>query len=607
MSPLETTSSQRTSWLAIGFVLLATALSMLATGFAFGVANNAFHIPYVLRYGELAQFRHDALYHSLEQFASLVWPLVRLVSNERNIEQVFLAAALLSRLLAFAAMLWFFRANGAGRGAALALSLLTAAACAWLLDSSPMGSHGMFIGYFSHSEVTWGPLLAALVAAQRGRLPLAAALAGLVFSINAFVGVWLAAILGCTVLADPRQRRDWKTLAWSALAFLALCSPVLAWVASDLGRQGKGTPFSYIDYIRTYYSKHFLIEAEKPQEIATVVLLACCGLAAARLQRQARFWTAAVGGCVLLLLVGAVLPYVLNQRFVFNLHLLRSDGVLQFVTALLAIGAAVPPLFDAQAPRARRILALLALGFLLSPPLRWSSALACALAMAALLYLRAHADTLAGRRQDLVAALVCLAALAADLAASGLAPSLLLRWVLLAGVALALFAGGLGARLRMLAPALAWAVLVALSLYTVVGWRNAAQQKEAKLQGPIVEMMAWVRASPLQGTFLFPVDAPHLSVFESFQLLALRPVWVDWKQGAAVMWAPSFQQQWMPRYLEVSRLRTAGQLAAYAQERHIPWLVLPADLGGCPGGTAQVYRNAGAAVCRVGTNEATAQ
>lgn len=599
MSNRDTRSIVPASWLGIGFVLMATALSMLATGFAFGVANNAFHIPYVLRYGELAQFRSDALYHSLDQFASLVWPLIRMLSNEGNIEKVFLGAALLSRLLAFIALSWFFRANGAGRGAALGLSLLTAAACAWLHDSSLLGSHGMFIGYFSHTEVTWGPLLAALVAAQRGRLPLAAAFAGLVFSINAFVGVWLAAIIGCTVLADPQQRRDWKTLAWAMLAFLLLCSPVLAWVASDLDK-GRAPAFSYIDYIRTYYSKHFLIEAEKPQEILTVLLLAWCGFAVAKLQRQARFWMAALAGCVLLLLVGTVLPYVLNQRFVFNLHLLRSDGVLQFIAAGLAIAAAVPLLIDAQAARAQRLLALLALCFLLSPPLRWSSALICALAFTALAYLRTDGRGAAARHQDLVAILVCIAALAIDAGASAFSPSLPLRWVAILGGAAMLWSGKGSARMRTLVLVGAWGVFVALSVFTEVKWRAVAQQKEAQAQQPVYEMMRWVRSSALQGSFLFPVDLPHRSVFESFQLLALRPVWVDWKQGAAVMWAPSFHAQWMPRYLEVSRLHTAAELAAYAADKRIPWLVLPADMGTCPATTAQVFRNAGAAVCRVG-------
>jgi len=53
------------------------------------------------------------------------------------------------------------------------------------------------------------------------------------------------------------------------------------------------------------------------------------------------------------------------------------------------------------------------------------------------------------------------------------------------------------------------------------------------------EVHTWVRqATPANAMILVPLD------LDGFQLDAQRRIWVNWKQGAAVMWAPSFYTQW---------------------------------------------------------------
>src|SRR5690606_11619165 len=109
-------------------------------------------------------------------------------------------------------------------GAALAV----VAATPWLAQLSVIGGHGLFIGYFTHSELSWGPLLGALVAAQRRRLGLAGLLCGITFCLNFFVGLWLLAAIALPVLSSVRS--------WPVPAFLARLAPIAPIRPAAIGR-----------------------------------------------------------------------------------------------------------------------------------------------------------------------------------------------------------------------------------------------------------------------------------------------------------------------------------------------------------------------------------
>ena len=115
-------------------------------------------------------------------------------------------------------------------------------------------------------------------------------------------------------------------------------------------------------------------------------------------------------------------------------------------------------------------------------------------------------------------------------------------------------------------------------------------------------MTKWVKESRLVGPFLFPVDDSYRDTFNEFQLQTQRTVWVDWKQGAAVMWMSSFYWQWMPRFLEVKSLKTEGDFVNYAIKNKIPNIVFPLDVGDCRGGTKEVFKNAKYVICSVNSN-----
>jgi hypothetical protein len=79
----------------------------------------------------------------------------------------------------------------------------------------------------------------------------------------------------------------------------------------------------------------------------------------------------------------------------------------------------------------------------------------------------------------------------------------------------------------------------------------------------------WARLnSPKEAVFLVPPDR------QGFQLGSERNVWVDWRQGAAVMWSPSFYARWWARFPEVARLKTHSDFSAYAAAHRIDYYVV---------------------------------
>ncbi|WP_313074071.1 hypothetical protein [Melaminivora sp.] len=517
--------------------LAAGALSMALTGFFFGIGNNVFHIPYVLGLAQAPQFAGDAFYQSLDKFTSIVWPLLRLVSTEANVEQVFFLAQCASRVAAFAAVIVLARALGLVQWMALALLCAVLALSPWMQLVSVVGGHGMLIPYFTHSELTW-PLVFLLVAfLLRRQAVRAAAACGVAFCVNAFVGLWLlwlAFVWG--LLARPALApRRW---ALAALAFALTALPALAWVAWSVGSD-PAAAFDYRAYIRSYYPEHFLIEAAPPSALLALVALgASAWLAAQALPGRAALRHLLLG-LLLLLLAGAALPYVLNQRFVFNLHLLRAAGLLQALAVVLAACASAARVLQGQDARLRLLgaatLALLALG-----P-----------ATAAMAWL-------------LLALLAC-----AQLLETGALPwPRLPPWCA--------------------APAAWLPPLLLGGLLASAGWQLQARAPRFPLlyDQEWVDMASWVRQSDLRGVFLLPLHEPDAAYF---QLLARRPVWVEPKQGAAVMWQPSFHAQWRRRMDEVQALESSPEaLLAYARAQGIAHVLLARGDGACPAGARMV-------------------
>lgn len=583
----HSTSHVHSPALLIGLIMLAivaTGVSLVHSGFAFGINNNVFHIPLVLDWVSLPAFAGDAYYQSLGKFTSIVWPLVRAVATEGNVEAVFLAAHALSRFAAMLAIGALLVIQLRLRLAQALLACLVLALTPWMQGFSLVGGHGLFIGYFTHSEVTWGFLLLALMAAHAGRWSWAAALAGLVFDINAFIGVWLLVMLLAAYAAAPPQRAG-RQLLIAGLVFLLCAAPVLLWIAQSMGTTYP--PFSFKNYIRTYFPYHFLIESASRRDVFILGLLLGTGCTAALLLQRPVFWLAVLLAPAGVFMLGTVLPYLLNHRVIFNLQLLRVDGVIQWLAMVLAVAALVPRL-GGQASRATRIYAVVGLVSLLTSVIEPASLLAAWVALAALAWMeRRPADRylspLLNRPWAAIAFMLLVVVM--ELARHQLGWAHGARWAAMLAFAVGVPAGGAH---------LVWPVLGLLLLMPKIEQRGNLIRAQP-FAAPLLDLSQWIRKEGVQGPLLIEV----VPALDSLQVLTRVPVWVDWKQGAAVMWEPAFHERWSTRYQEVRALKQPSEFAAYARQHGIRYIVLRRSSGDCAEGSELLYRNATYQLCRV--------
>jgi hypothetical protein len=600
-------------------VAAATAVSLGLQGFAFGVSNNAFHVPIVLGWFDLPEFADDTFHGSLRRFVSVVWPALRAITTEDNIVNVFFGAHVISRASALAAILYVLRRVHLSRSSSvIGLALLTAAPT--LYGYSRPAWHGLFVEYFTHTETTWAAILVALTAVVERRWIAAGAIAGTAALLNLFVGIWLLVVAFLRQLAAATFTQALRSATGFSVAFACVSSPVLIWTLWALA-----TPpadFDYREYIRDYFPAHFLIEAAKPSELVNTLSLWLCAFLCCRLSGL-RHWQGVLLALMGIFAVGVVAPYVANIRLVFNLHLLRVDGVFWFISAILLTATAMRSLSAFDTDERLRPAAAFGLAGLLSGSFvavasvlvtlvvvptrhhRLVSGTLTALAVAgswatvrtwpvagwvspSMWALAALAIVLSRPRQDptrtchvLPAGLLGFLAIALEIALDGGGT----RIVMVTVVAALITHAGIAPYAEPFRRGLPAAALVAIAglsfLVALAQVRHAppaltaetASQKERDW----LQTAAWFRANPGPGPVLIPVhpedDVPH----RNFSIYARVPVWVDRKQGAAVMWFPSFQSIWRERLEEVRPLRSASALGSYAALHRIPRYVAPRE------------------------------
>lgn len=575
-------------------VAVATGLSLERTGMLFGVGNNVFHIAYVLDLASLPTFANDAFYQTLQKFTSVLWPIVRLIANEGNVETVFMAGLVLSRVATMTALMWALRAGGVVSPLAQAAGMVVLALTPWLVGATQTGGHGLFVAYFEHSEVTWGPLLVALLALNAGRLRLAAAMAALVFSLNAFVGMWLLLIMGFVVLL-ARAWLPWSRYLKAGLLFAILALPVTVWIAVSI--RHATVDFNYVDYVRSYYPDHFFLPADALHDVIVLAMLVSAGLLASSLGNATRFWWSVLGGAALLFVAGVVLSPWIHQRFFFNLHLLRADGILQFASILLAVMAFCRTWVEGS--RSASALGGMGLIFLLTGLGEPVSLALSGLCLAVLVWERFGASrwpsaTWVHRIRLLAPWAIVSLALVLEGLKLPFDTLTAMRWLGLCALALASW--------QTPGRVAHWAVpvaVVSVVAATFLIW-SAPDKHVRDLAGygvteDFIALTDWSRqTTPADSVFLLPIGRD----FDYFQLYARRKVWVDWKQGAAVMWEPRFHAQWSQRYEQVRSLRSPEDFVGFAANNGIAFVVLRTKDGRCPGTADEVFRNTSYAVCQ---------
>lgn len=511
-------------------------LSMVATGFVFGLDNNLFQLPILGRLYDLPQFASDPFQQSLRYYASGVWRVLE--GSDRWIApaHTLLALGLLARILAFAGFLACAHALGVRTTLQKALFAALLASADLMLGYSFAGSQGLFLNHATHSEIANGLLLLSWAAAARARLTTALALTGSAFFCNAFMGVWGLAVLGAMTLwlvagGVLRPVEAAKRLALGAPLFALLAAPVVLTILSNPDF-GQPFPIDYRDYLTGYWPKHFLITTVPTAEIVglcLVISLAILSLTA--LGRRAAPFGIVLATLLGLYFAGVVVPSFTGSPTILNLHLLRTSGPIQMVATLAALALAVRWATGRDPWRARA----LAPGLILSLCAMQAGTL-IALLMLLLDLVRGSTRAAPGR---------------------ALAPRAV-------AIGVAIGCGGLTAGSFV--------------------WRAAAgQERNVTLEALVSDWRSvgrWAAENtPVEASFLVPaIDLSRQSVGLSydrelalvsgtgadFEYVSRRRVFIDFKRGGAAPWTPSYYAGWRSRIDEVLALGSLDERRAYA-------------------------------------------
>ncbi|MCW5632887.1 MAG: hypothetical protein KIT17_06065 [Rubrivivax sp.] len=510
-----------------------TALSWFFTGHVFGHSNNVFHLPIVAGLATQPGFDDDAFVQSLAGFASGLWMLLEGRDTPWPAPQLFAAGLAASKALSLLGAVLVARALGLmGRRRTLAF-VAVVAATPLLQGTSYAGHGGLFVDFFSHSELASGLALVMWWALLTRRPGLALALNGGVAFLNAFMAAWNLVPLGlCLWRQRPVRLRSLWPGAGVALGLLA---PVAWRIAASWPAPGAEL-VDLREFVRTYYPYHFLAD-EMPLAqwlgLATVLGAAFVGLRWLRESPAANegvpLLRVLLHGYLVVYAAGIVAPLASGAPWVIQLHLLRSSAFFHWLAAIVLALVLVQP-----GPVWRRVLLLPAL-------LTARPALVLALPM---LLVRGRPR----RGLDVAARVQWLAA---------------------------------GHRLGEAVPRAA----VLLGVTVVLAWHAAtlpARQQHVHALGESAAQWAALaqrigERTPPGATVLLPLrphDGPGPDAGSGvFEYASRRSVWVDHKRGAAVLWQPAYHASWRTRMDEVAALAGWRERLDYGARRGLAMVV----------------------------------
>jgi hypothetical protein len=522
----------------LSVAVFASAISVLRTGFVFGLTNNINYLPIVARLYNEPQYHDDGFIQSLRYFASGLWLMLSGVEKYfDNVPLLFFVLFFFSRLLSFVGFLCCASLLGVTERRDKIIFSLIVCFIAFLDGYSYAGSGGLFINYFSHSEIANGVALLAIYFAARGRYTAAVVAAGIAFFINAFFAVWLVLPLTLIGICHLSQRKATiGRISSRVLIGLILCSPLVLVVANGFLANpefGRPSNLDLASFLRQYYPGHVLIDSISPGEIAGLLGVTLIGALALFWPRQAAAseLRAAYLGAILVYLIGIVVPFVTRSSLMLNLHLLRSSTIIHLLAAL-------------------------------------------AIAALATNWLRRDKEAF-----FLPACLIVLFLTLDGWAGLGLVTAVLIFALL------TIVPRPVPAHQRAMGYlVLATVVCVAgpLAIRSGLDFQRTCSEAVAEW----TEIGKWARNNtPLTATFLIPrrpeVDGrAEVSVADMaldhqgvFEFVSHRRIWVDFKRGGSVVLTPSYYLTWRSRLTDVEGLNSLAERTDYASRNGIGYVI----------------------------------
>jgi hypothetical protein len=538
---------------------VACAAPLLAHGYAFelGAENQPLQVPYIELLTTPGLYPGDPLVRVLAKYRSVFFPVSAWLSRWIPLERLFFLVHLLTTAAVGAAM-WSL-------GRLLHRSTNAAAVAALLLLVSPvvrptvLGKDTLVAAWVTPTTVSFPILLVALHGLLSGRIALAGLAAGLAAHVNAVAaGIFVIVALPVTC-GEPRR---WRAAATFLGLFTLVALPPLLTLPGDALVRDRGQDF--LALLRLYYPYHFFLGAHPPGVFLRVAILFLAAVAGFRALpanptgRRAVHLALAVTTAVA---VGALFADLIPVAALTQLHLLRADRWCYIIIFILAAGLVRRALKDQDRTDFAGAVAVAA-GLLRAayPLIAWG---------ALLLLLRP-----AGRRLHRAIVLAAGVVALARMWEPGLALSAALL-VVLAAIALVgppRFLPALTRRGAVAALALAYLELV---LHTGTIGPHGVSIARQVFHPDWRAVQDWAaRSTPVAARFVTP------PAYAGFRVYAMRSTVVERKDGAAMLWEPSFGPGWWERVTAVDAAiaaRDAGALARVAARYGAGWVIVPSD------------------------------
>lgn len=519
----------------IGCCLLGALLSLIATGFVFGINNNVFHLPIVSSLYDEPQFAQDPFIQSLRYFASGVWLLLKGADRYVEAYWLFLVGDYLSRVIAFAGFLSCASLLGVNTLKQRVFFSLILSFTGLLEGEAYAGGGSIFNNYFTHSEIANGLTLLSLSLMIRGRIVWSHGMNGMVFFVNAFVAVWNIVPLSLIMLGlYIKNKADFRRIVSQSLLglvlFILIATPVIMNVFSN-PEFGKEIDFDFVVFLTQYWPYHTLFSAMTLKHKIAVVLIVSLGLISfSKLGASARPFLAVLIGYMAVYAVGIAVPHFTNNPAILNLHLLRVSTLFHIMAALGSISLAVKWFEDRDDNYRSNFLAPIFIVLLCTMKL----------VLITPIFILVSSSSYVRR----------------------LTPGFLIKNS-------AHFASLMAGLTIVLQIHIAWINNTTNSHYSQQVSEFASIGKWARANTPINSIFLVITQNHLPSSHTTPRDYDNTV----FQYTSHRVSWVDFKSGAAVMWSPSYYHTWYPRIEEVLSLKSLKDKIAYAKKNSISYVI----------------------------------
>jgi hypothetical protein len=521
----------------------AALLSCIFTGYVFGVSNQHYYLPIVERLYDEPQFKNDVFIQSLRYYASGIWLAIGAGPKYQDGGYVLLLVLFyLSRLLSFIGFVCC--ASQLGITTIRDRLIFCAIVCfTVLLDGNSFAGHGgLFLIFFTHSEVANGTTLLAIYFAIRSRFAAALFWTGATFFVNAFMGIWLAAVLLPIAITLLQERKiEIRTLLRQAVPGMASAAlfavPIVYNIFSNPELR---TPidFDYVGYLREFYGSHFLIDSNSGEDILLLLSVICLGWLSLRQiepstpqEISTTQFRAAFVAIVSIYLVGILVPYLTSNPSILKLHFLRSSAVIQLLTVVGAGALSTRWISSSDHTRSELLGPLLLLFICATKYLLPLAAIVVGLAD----HWRARQTTLA------------------------------LRVAVFASLGLVIIPWQLWQRTK----------LIAELNRDVADWQSVGAWARSATASDAVFLILTSSAVSLQGQSEADIQRSLglTSAASIFQVASHRRVWVDFYSGGAAIVTPSYYKEWHSRIAAEMVLRTLPEKLSYARSNGIQYLV----------------------------------